>query len=482
MGRPDLLNRTLGFAGSVAIAVGGLAAGALPERDPFAHWPVIRELRAFPLVAIAGTYVGLALLCGAWLRLRRSLDDHSPGELIRTLLCWAAPLALVPPMFSQDVYSYLAQGAMVHEGLDAYKFGPSMLGGHFAADVPTIWQNTPAPYGPLFLRASAAVVNLTGNNVVAGVLAFRLIALIGIALVVACLPGIASRLGVSPQRALWFGALNPLLLLHLVAGMHNDALMVGLMTAGVYLAVRRQPAIGAALIGAAALIKAPAALALVTVVVLNPKAFARIGAAAAASFAGLQLASGLGIGWIGAMKTPTSVRNGLSFSTDLGMLLGALGWPGPMQFIRTFAAVVGCLLACWALVRAANPVAGLGLALSSVILLGPVVHPWYLLWAFVPLAAGLQRIPQAAVWGSVGLALFLLPTGAPGYPEAVVAASIGTVAGLLYLRMRPPMEAGVPLSPALTPALASPLTPALTPPLASSLAPSLASAQRVAAR
>jgi hypothetical protein len=448
VGRPDLLNRTLGFAGSVAIAVGGLAAGALPERDPFAHWPVIRELRSFPLVAIAGAYVGLALLCGAWLRLRHTLDEQSPADLVRTLLCWAGPLVLVPPMFSQDVYSYLAQGAIVHEGLDAYKFGPAVLGGPLSADVPAIWQSTPAPYGPLFLRAAAAVVNLTGVHVVPGVLAFRLIALAGVALVVLCLPGIAARFGVAPQRALWFGALNPLLLLHLVAGVHNDAIMVGLMTAGLFAAVRRHPGLGAALIAAAALIKAPAALALLTVLVLCPRAWLRIGLGAGVTVAGLQLASGLGTGWIGAMRTPTSVRNGLSFSTDLGLLLGAAGWPEPMQIIRTVAAVAGCLLAGWALLRAPNPVAGLGLALGSIILLGPVVHPWYLLWAFVPLAAGLHRVPPAAVWGSVGLSLFLLPTGAPGYPGAVVAATIGTAAGLLYLRMRPPVAAPLP-APAL---------------------------------
>ncbi|WP_432837097.1 polyprenol phosphomannose-dependent alpha 1,6 mannosyltransferase MptB [Dactylosporangium sp. CA-092794] len=443
MGRPDLLNRTLGFAGSVAIALCGLAVGALPKSDPFEHWPLIRELRSYPLVSIAGTYVGLALLCGAWLRLRGTLDEQRPADLVRTLLCWTAPLVLLPPMFSQDVYSYLAQGAMVHEGIDAYKFGPAMLGGRFADDVPAIWQNTPAPYGPLFLRGAAAVVNLTGQNVVFGVWAFRLIALAGVALVVLCLPAIATRFGVPVQRALWFGALNPLLLLHLVAGMHNDALMIGLMTAGIYAAVRRHPALGAVLISAAALIKAPAALALVAILILSPRAWAwvRIIVAGGVSFAGLQLASGLGTGWISGMRTPTSVRNGLSFSTDLGMLLAAVGWPGPMQVIRTVAAVAGFLLAGWALLRAPNPVAGLGLALASIIVLGPVVHPWYLLWAFVPLAAGLRRVPQAAVWGSVGLALFLLPTGAPGYPQAVVAASVGTVAGVLYLRLRPPVPA-----------------------------------------
>jgi hypothetical protein len=32
-------NRALGFAGSVALAVGGLSAGALPLHDPFGTFP-----------------------------------------------------------------------------------------------------------------------------------------------------------------------------------------------------------------------------------------------------------------------------------------------------------------------------------------------------------------------------------------------------------------------------------------------------------
>ena len=65
--------------------------------DPFEHWPLIRELRAFPLVGVAGTYFGLALLCGAWLRMRSTVDGQRPADLVRTLLCWAAPLALTAP-------------------------------------------------------------------------------------------------------------------------------------------------------------------------------------------------------------------------------------------------------------------------------------------------------------------------------------------------------------------------------------------------
>src|SRR5262249_36666389 len=156
------INRTLGLAGSVAIAVGGLAAGALPTADPFGGWPVVRELRALPPVATAVTYLGLVLLIGAWLRLRNTAA--SPRDLTITLAWWAAPLATAPPMYSRDVYSYVAQGALVHHGMDAYLFGPAAMGGKLAAEVPAIWQHTPAPYGPVFMRLASAVVGVTGEH------------------------------------------------------------------------------------------------------------------------------------------------------------------------------------------------------------------------------------------------------------------------------------------------------------------------------
>ena len=38
-----------------------------------------------------------------------------------------------------------------------------------------------------------------------------------------------------------------------------------------------------------------------------------------------------------------------------------------------------------------NPVGGLGVALGATVLLFPVVQPWYLLWAIIPLAAWATR-------------------------------------------------------------------------------------------
>ncbi len=79
---------------------------------------------------------------------------------------------------------------------------------------------------------------LTGDNIVAGIFLHRLLALAGVAMIVWALPRLARRCGVSSVSALWLGAANPLVLFHLVAGIHNEALMIGLMLAGVELALR----------------------------------------------------------------------------------------------------------------------------------------------------------------------------------------------------------------------------------------------------
>ena len=68
------------------------------------------------------------------------------------------------------------------------------------------------------------------------------------------------------DRALWLGVLNPLVLLHFVSGAHNDALLVGLLVAGLVLVLDRRPALGVAVCSLALLVKAPAALALVFIV------------------------------------------------------------------------------------------------------------------------------------------------------------------------------------------------------------------------
>ena len=108
----------------------------------------------------------------------------------------------------------------------------------FTLSVPSLWRETPAPYGPLFLWIGRGISALTGENIVAAVLCHRLVVLLGVGLIVWATPRLARRCGVAEVSALWLGPCNPLLFMHLVAGIHNEALMLGLMLAGTEFALR----------------------------------------------------------------------------------------------------------------------------------------------------------------------------------------------------------------------------------------------------
>src|SRR3712207_6306876 len=157
---------------------------------------------------------------------------------------WAVPLALAPPMFSKDVYSYLAQSAIFARGLDPYVLGAGPALGvddPLTRTIPTIWRDTPAPYGPLFLLLGRGITALTGSDVILGVYAHRALALCGLLLILWARPRLARRCGLDPGLAMWLGAANPLVLFHLVSGIHNEALMLGLTLTGLELGLRARP-------------------------------------------------------------------------------------------------------------------------------------------------------------------------------------------------------------------------------------------------
>jgi hypothetical protein len=381
--------------------------------------------------------------------------------MLTTLAWWAVPLAVSAPLYSRDVYSYLAQGALFVRGLDVYEFGPAALGGPLTAQVSLIWQHTPAPYGPSFLLAAGAVMAVAGESVLLGVVGMRVLALASLVAVAWAVPVIARRHGVDPSRALWLGVLNPLVLAHVVAGVHNEALMVALLLAAVVLALRGRPLLAAAVVGVACLVKAPAVVALAFIVAAawGPRPLralpllslaTRVGGVAAATVVALTLATGTGVGWAAALGNTAEQRNGLSMSTNLGMALDAvlalLGLAGPVDVVAVtralgLAAVVA--LAGWLLLRRRDrPFQGLALVLLAVVVLGPVVHPWYLLWGSVLLAATTSH-PTVVRWVallSAGLAFYPMPSGGGPTIEALWGLA-GIAAAVLFLPLSRPLSA-----------------------------------------
>lgn len=229
--------------------------------------------------------------------------------------------------------------------------------------------------------------------------------------------------------------------MHLVAGIHNEALMLGLMLTGTEFALRgitsAQPLlpslrahpnrqvhadwaplagllIGAVLITLSSQVKLPSLLALGFVAMAlgwrwggDLRAFLLAGtsmAALAAAVTGLiGWASGLGFGWVFTLGTANVVRSWMSPPTlialgtgQVGILLG-LGdhTTAVLSLTRAIGVLIIAVLVVWLLLVVFNgrlhPVGGLGVALGITVLLFPVVQPWYLLWAIIPLAAWATR-------------------------------------------------------------------------------------------
>jgi alpha-1,6-mannosyltransferase len=278
----------------------------------------------------------------------------------------------------------------------------------------------------------------------------RVVALLGVALMAAALPRLARHSGADPAAALWLGALNPLVLLHLVAGAHNDAIMLGLLGAGLVAALGRWPVLGAVLVTLAALVKVPALLGLAAVVALQvragrsmARAIATTAVAAVATTVAATAAAGTGYGWIGALKTPVSAEN-LSPTSVLGRATGALlqglgsdlaPFALPAWHALGLVATAVAVLAIWLRSPRFSPVYALGLSLATVAVLGPAIRPWYALWGLFLIAAAAPstsvRHRGAAVTGA--LALAVLPSGGPPDAEQLALAVSGGMLALVVL-------------------------------------------------
>ena len=428
----------LGLTGSLLVA---LSAPRLFSGGDALTWWFSPKVGSQHLVF----YAGMVLLAGAWLLLGAFAREGILGPRALWLVgaLWALPLFAGPPLFSHDVYSYLAQGTITHLGRDPYHDPPTILAhlGHtrLLATVSPFWRKTTAPYGPLFLGLVSGIVSITGSHVVVGVLAVKSLELIGFALVAVFVPRLARRSGADPSRAVWLALLSPLVMLELVAAGHNDLLMVGLMIAGVTFAVERRPLVGISLCIVAATIKIPAAVAAVFIAVVwlrtidtpgaRMRAVAQMLGIAAGVIAVVSLVTGLGFGWLSSavFSTPERVQLAVTPFTALGWTIAhALQDVGVSVSSRhlestliEIAFVFTVALGAWLLYRARfeTLVRYLGILLVVFALCGPAAWPWYFVWGITLLAAcpGIQFSRVAAV--AIAVSVFVVkPDGFVALP------------------------------------------------------------------
>jgi Glycosyltransferase family 87 len=166
------------------------------------------------------------------------------------ILVFVTGFEVAPVLLSHDVYSYVDYARLgVRHGLDPYVH-PPLAAAADPAYAEVTWTEATSAYGPLFTLASYPLAWLPVGVAVAVLKAVAALSVLGIAALTA---RIASWRAIDPLRAAAFVALNPLVLVHVVGGAHNDALTMLLTTfAAAALLSNREFAGGAALAAAIA--------------------------------------------------------------------------------------------------------------------------------------------------------------------------------------------------------------------------------------
>ncbi|PRX44971.1 alpha-1,6-mannosyltransferase [Prauserella shujinwangii] len=460
----------MGTVGCALLMLAALGAGGILVHDPVLgdgplSWIRYGHGRA---LATALLYVGFGLVVWAWVRLGRYVlaNRVNSKPILVAAGCWMAPLLISPPLFTRDVFSYLGQGAQLLHGLDPYDYGPAELDtlNTVVENVHPLWQTTPAPYGPLFLLVAKAIVSVTGNNMIAGVIVTRVVLLAGLAGMLWALPRLVRHLGGRLPVTLWLAVASPMTVIHLVGGPHNDLLMLGLLTIGVLMALERRHAVAVVLVTVGMLIKPTAAIALPFLVwvwanhLTEGSLFRRFVRAVVPSlglfgivFVGgtwLSLGS-VNLGWVTGLQAPQIITNWLNFPSGIGeifyTLVNLIVDVEASPFVTVARALAWVALAVimvrqWWLARHGGNEAifRMAITLLAVAIFAPPTLPWYLTWGFVIASAFPWRRSHLAIVVAVSVFLVLVyyPTGEQGlydwwFIAAVIASSLYAGASLL---------------------------------------------------
>ena len=491
----------LGAVAAIALTLGSYGGGAIRYRGGILEALGLGFFSYGHGQGISNTvlFVGTVLLIVSWVVLGRVLFrghidvDKRTALVKRTLYVTVGPLLVAAPMMSRDVYSYLMQGAMLRDGFDPYTEGAAVNPGPMLLEVSHDWRNTTTPYGPLHLWIGEMVTTVVGDNVTAGVFAYKILSTAGFVAIAWAVSAIAGHFGADRAVALWLGVANPVMIIHMIGGMHNESMMVGMVSVGLLLALKRRFALGVALIAVAVSLKATAAIALPFVVWIGMHQLAemlanrRTGLTAPAAAEdssegssptpGQQLlaffatgavgvlitgvvvsaitwASGASWGWISEISGNSKVINPLAFpsliaglvSMVAGVFTDDFNYNAVVGVLRTVSMVIMLigLVVCWWLFRqnARRAVMGTAAAYAVAFVFNSVTLPWYyaslisLLGTFSPplwlirLAAGTSVFVALMFTGSGNHQLFNIPM-------VIIGLVLGWVAVLVIFEEKP---------------------------------------------
>jgi alpha-1,6-mannosyltransferase len=368
-------------AALLAVAGAALVPAAGPDAPRWILGVFGEGLSLSPGLFLALLYVAIA----AWATLYflcRPLEPRATAVLIGVLV---TIFTLAPPLLSLDVFSYISYARLAAEGLDPYEHAPAALGADPAASRVEDFRFATSVYGPLFV---AATYPLGFAGVGFALWALKLLAGLAVAVIALLTARIARLRGLAAAPAAAFVALNPLVLVHVVGGAHNDGLMVAVALLAVLWALTARPAAAGAALAATAAIKASGAL-YAPFALAGSRRRGRLlaglaGAAALLGGAGLLLFGPDLVGAFGAAGENQGTVSRWSVPATLSRILGADVDAVRALLAASYVAAVIALLVWTA--RGGDWVRAAGWAALGLLVATAWLTPWYLIW-LLPLAA-----------------------------------------------------------------------------------------------
>ncbi len=416
---------TLALAGLLTFAAGIALASA--ERPSFLS----------PLTRHASTGWLAGPLSGLWPGLTAdsaTLRWEVTVALLGMVACWALTIAcarrmglaavlataivadvvllLAPPFSLTDTFNYLHYGRMAPlYGLNPYVHLPLEAASDPAYRLST-WHHLRSPYGPLFTLATEALAPL---GLPGAYWALKVAVGLGAASVAGLVALLARRLGRDPATAVALVALNPLVLVYGVQGLHNDVFVLALLLGGVLLALQRRERSAGGVWAVAVGVKLSAGLALP---ILLAGAAARRGrAAVGVAIGGAAILLAVVVFFGGHLPNDAVQARlvaGLSPANLLGVAIGHGGLDASLRRALEVVLLLGTAGLCawtWRTRRWASAAAW-----AAVLLIATLgwVMPWYVLWVLPFAALSASAVPRgAAVVLTVALLAMWAPSAVP---------------------------------------------------------------------
>jgi hypothetical protein len=199
----------------------------------------------------------------------RGKATMSRGFIIGASVALCLWVLFITPLYAKDLFNYASYGKMLSfHGANPYLHG--------AADFPRdpvlpyiSWKHAISVYGPLFTYLSALITLIARQGAIANIFAFKLV---GFAFFLGSLfvvDSLARRMFPSRRAFILVAvAWNPLVIIHLVGGAHNDLIMLFLILTAFLLYRQEKPVWALFSCALAVMIKTTAVFVLIPMLVL----------------------------------------------------------------------------------------------------------------------------------------------------------------------------------------------------------------------